>query len=316
MAPPPSAVLSCGPGRLARASNLWILATPGYTQPAMRLSLRLMGAVLLLLAPACAQTAAQTPPKPPAAGEAPIKVAEGSYDGMSSWTLWATPKGLKAEIEIHWADEAAKGGTQRETLYLVPDFTMQGFRYETKNFSALPDGALECTKEEKSLECVSTFKGQSGKGSLPFAGAYATQFGVHIAFLDIPWFYCTLLAESDRDSKQPRTFGIVNLAFDGDTPEKLVTGNGSDAEVKHLGAGTVQVLGRPVKGHKFQITAHHYDAVAWTSDSGLLLALDWGGMHIELTRYKQYVELVPELKNAEPQKPPASLPAPADKKPD
>ena len=190
--------------------------------------------ILILLACLGAHAAGQTSAKPaPTPDEAPIKVAEGSYDVMDSWTLWATPKGtMKVEIQIQWAGDLAKGGTQKETLELAPDFTMQGFRYEAQKLSGLPDGALECAKQEKSLECVSTFQGQSGRGSLPFAGAYATQFGVHIALLDIPWFYCTLLAESDRDPKRPRTMGIVTLAFDGNTPETLVTGNGADAEVK------------------------------------------------------------------------------------
>lgn len=279
-----------------------------YTRPLMFLLLRRhIVAVLLLLACANAQAGPPATGKAaPKADEAPIKVAEGSYDLMDSWTLWATSKGLKAEIDIHWTDAAAKGGTQHETLDLVPDFTMQGFRYQAEKFPGLPDGALECTKEEKSLECVSTFKGEGGRGSLPFAGAFATQFGVHIALLDIPWFYTTLAAESDRDAKQPRTMGIVTLAFDGRTPETLVTGNGVDAEVKYVGAGTIQVMGRIVKGRKFQITGGHYDATVWTSDSGLLLAFDWGGMHIELTRYKQYVALVPELKDLEPDKTPSS----------
>ena len=274
--------------------------------------------VLLLLAWAGAQTAPQ-PPSPPSPApkpdEAPVKVAEGSYGLMDSWTLWATPKGMKAEIQIQWASDLAKGGTQKETLDLAPDFTMQGFRYEAEKLSGLPDGALDCDKQEKTLECVSTFKGQSGRGSLPFAGAYVTQFGVHVALLDIPWFYTTLLAESDRDLKQPRTMGIVNLAFDGDTPETLVTGNGGDAEVEYLGVETIRVMGRAVKSHKFQITARHYTATAWTSDSGLLLKADWAGMKMELTRYTQYVDLVPELKDRKPWKPPVPPAKPPAQKP-
>jgi hypothetical protein len=222
---------------------------------------------------------------------------------------------LKAEVDIHWADQVAKGGTQHETLYLVPDFTMQGFRYETRNFSGFPDGALDCTKQEKSLDCVSTFKGMNGKGTLPFAGAYATQFGVHVALLDVAWMFCTLVAESDRVAKEPRTMGIVNLAFDGSTPDTLVTGNGSDAEVKYLGAGTIQVMGRIAKGHKFQVTAHTYTATVWTADSGLLLAFDWAGMHVELTRFQQYVDLIPDLKDAAPADKPAPPVPPEAKKP-
>ena len=277
-------------------------------------------AALLLLATASAQAAPQAAgPPPPAAkpDDAQVKVAEGSYDGMDSWILWVTPKdkGLKAEIELKWASDLAKGGTQKETLDLAPDLTMRGFRYEAEKIPALRDGALECRKLEKTLECVSTFKGQSGRGSLPFAGAYVTQFGVHVALLDIPWLYATLLAESDRDFKQPRTMGIVNLAFDGDTPETLVTGNGADAEVRYLGPETIRAMGRAVKSYKFQITAHTYSATAWTTESGLLLALDWGGMHIKLTRYKQYIELEPDLKDLEPGKLPAPPSTPPPTKP-
>ena len=186
--------------------------------------------VRILVLTVCVQAAAQTSNKPTqeSVTQQPVKLAEGSYGGTDSWTLWATPKGMTSEIQIHWAPDVAKGGQQRETLDLLPDFTWRRIRYEALKLPGLPDGALQCDREEETLECISTFKGESGRGSLPFAGAYALQFGVHIAFFDNPWFYTTLVAESDRDPKQPRTMGLVTLAFDGSTPETLVTGNGAE----------------------------------------------------------------------------------------
>ena len=256
---------------------------------------------VFLTAPASAQCQRPRETAPP---QPPVKIAEGKYGSQDSWTLWSTPDGLKAEIQIHWAADVAKGGTQQETLDLAPDLTLRRFRYETRKLPSLGDLVLDCHKAEKSLECVTTAPKQTGRGNLPFAGAYTVQFGVEMAFLDMPWFYTTLLAESDRDPQKPRKIGIVTIAFDGKTPDTLVTGNGSTADVKYLGTENIRVLGRPVKGHKFQITARHYSATAWTADCGLLLAADWAGMHMELTEFKQYVEMVPEL--AEAEKSPAS----------
>jgi hypothetical protein len=246
------------------------------------------------------QPAAPAKPAPPpaAAAAAPQKVAEGAYGKFDSWTLWATPDDqLKAEIEMSiYSDLARAPGKpllQSETLALDTDFTMRGFRYVSKNFRGLPDGALDCSVKPESLDCVSSFEKQSGRGRIAASGGYATQFGVEIALLDLPWFYTTLVAESDRDPKQPRTLGILTIAFDGDTPETLVTGGGRDAEVKYAGVETIKVLGHMVKGHKFQITARTYAATVWVSERGLLLAADWADMRIELTRFRQWVEVVP-----------------------
>jgi len=254
-------------------------------------------AMVLLCSAAPAQQPA--PPAPPA-DNIPVKIAEGSYGPFDSWTLWATSEDrFRAQITIRVYDDlAARRGQparQTETLEMDPDFSMRRVRYESGNFRGLPDGALDCTVNPASLDCTSTFKNQSGKGSIPARGGYATQFGVHVALLDLPWFFTTLIAQSDRDPKQPRTLGVLTIAFDGPTPESLITGGGADAQVTYLGPETIQVLGRAVKAHKFQVDASHYASTVWVSEHGLLLKADWAEMRIELTGFRQWVDVVPEL---------------------
>ena len=261
--------------------------------------------LLLFSALACAQ---QTTP-PAATTGAPSggsrrKIAEGSYDKWNTWTLVALSdkQQLEADVDmqVYTSDEAktdkSKPVIQKEIMRMDPDFTMRGFRYESKNFGGMSDGALDCTVNQESLDCVSTFEGRDrGKGKINVSGAYATQFGVHIALLDMPWFYATLAAQSDRDRKQPRTMGIVTIAFDGQTPDTLVTGGGADAKVNYIGPETIRLFGRNVSAHKFHVDAHTYEATLWTADSGLLLKGQWDDMTIELTNYKQWIPLVPEL---------------------
>lgn len=238
----------------------------------------------------------------PAPGNAPKQAAEGAYGAFDSWTLWSDPgeEQIRAEIDMHIAADVArtkgKPIAQHETLLMERDFTMRGFRYESKNFSGLPDGALDCTVRPEIIDCVSTFGGgDSGRGKIKASGGYATQFGVEMAFLDLPWFFTTLVGHSDRDPKQPRTLGILTIAFDGKTPDTLITGNGADAVVTYPGVETIRILGHDVKAQKFQVEARHYRATIWTSEAGLLLAADWAGMRMELTRFRQWAPLVPEL---------------------
>lgn len=270
----------------------------------MRRRLLLVVALLASVA-AVAQQSAPTPPPP---GAEPGKIAEGSYGSFDSWTLWVTPdEHLKAEIRMSIvADLAAKPGQllrQDEVLEMGPDFTMRRFRYESANFRGLPDGALDCTVNPSSLDCTSTFQGMSGKGRIPASGGYATQFGVEIALLDLPWFFTTLVAQSDRDRAQPRTLGVLTIAFDGPTPDNLITGGGADAQVQYLGTDTIQVMGKAVKANKFQVEARHYSSTVWITGHGLLLRADWADMRIELTSFRQWIPVVPEL-------PVNSIPAP------
>jgi hypothetical protein len=233
----------------------------------------------------------------------PVKVAEGSYGPYDNWVLWRTAEGYRVESEIHWAD-ALSTGVQAEVLRLTPQFQMKGVRYETKQFKPLPDGALDCSVLEKSLDCTSSFKGSEGKGSIPVAGAYAAQFGVEMAFLDLPWFFTSLVSHADRKPGITSEAGVVWIAFDGPTPEELVTANPRTSKIKFLGREKISVLGRSVNSFKFQIEARHLDSTVWTSESGLLLAFDWGGLRMDLTRYQQYEDLVPELSGGELNAPP------------
>jgi hypothetical protein len=258
-------------------------------------------AFIVLLSAFVPLAAAQQKPSAAAAPSSAKPVAEGQYDVFNSWTLWADPdkKQLRAEIAMRLAADLArtkgKPVVQKETLWMDVDFTMRGFRYESKNMKGLPDGALECMVNPQSLDCVSTFEKRSGKGKINVGGGYATQFGVEMAFLDLPWFFDTLVAQSDRDPKEPRTFGVVSIAFDGDTPETLVTANSGDAKITYAGEQSIKLLGRSVKAHKLNVEARHYSATVWVADSGLLLAADWADMHFELTRYRQWTALIPEF---------------------
>ena len=253
--------------------------------------------LLLLFALSALASAQQTSP-----ATAPTKVAEGAYGPFDDWTLWADlpAKELRAAIDQKFAADVArtKGQpvVQKEILRMNPDFTMKGFRYEAKNFGGFEDGALDCTVNEHSLDCVSLFPGRDrGRGRINVGGGYATQFGVEIALLDMPWFFATLVAHSDRDAKNPKTLGVVSIAFDGQTPDTLVTGNPADARVQYLGQETIALLGRKVKAHKFSIDARHYGSTVWVTAGGLLLAAEWADMRMELTRYRQWKPLIPEF---------------------
>lgn len=250
----------------------------------------------------CAQQAQQPAAGAPAA-ETRKEIAEGAYDKFDTWTLSARSDTQQIEADINLSvytlevrRDKRKPLYQKETMRMDPDFTMRGFRFESKNFGGLKDGALDCTVNDASLDCVSTFEGEdSGKGKINVSGAYATQFGVHIALLDMPWFFATLVGQSDRDRAHPRTMGIVTIAFDGHTPDTLVTGGGADATVNYMGPETLRLLGRNVRANKFHITARTYEATVWAAESGLLLAADWADMRMELKDYKQWVPLVPEF---------------------
>ena len=194
--------------------------------------MRALRHVLTMVLVLAAGARAQSPG--PAAG-APVKIAEGSYSDTDRWVLWRTESGYKTEIQILWALPEFKQARQTETLELTRDFYMKRVRYETQQLQALPDGALDCTVEEQSLECTSTFRGQEGRGSILVSGAYAAQFGVHMAFLDLPWFFTTLVANGLPDPKQTTKAGVVSIAFDGDTKDRLITANPSDAEITYVG---------------------------------------------------------------------------------
>jgi hypothetical protein len=261
----------------------------------MRLSPVLALAGLLASGAAISPTASSQ--SAPTSAAQPVKVAEGSYGPFDDWILWRTPEGYRVDMQMHWAD--AKGALQTEFLRLTPEFHMKGVQYDVRNFSALPDGALDCDVQEKSLECTSSFKGSEGKGSIPVAGAYAAQFGVEMAFLDMPWFFASLVSHADRKPGITSEAGVVWLAFDGPTPEQLVTANPRTSKIKFLGREKISVVGRSVNSFKFQVEARHLDSTVWTSESGLLLAFDWGGLRMDLTRYQQYEVLIPELSGGE-----------------
>jgi hypothetical protein len=230
--------------------------------------------------------------RPPAA-EA-VKVAEGSYGEMDSWILWRVGSQFVLVID-NLVYRKLGGGSQLETLQLDRAFHMKRLRYEARHASFLPDGALDCVVKPWSLDCSSSFLGEEGEGTIRVNGGYATQFGVEVALLDMPWFYTTLTAHGARKLDERSPVGVVSLAFDGQTKETLVTANPQDASIRYRGREPIRVLGKTVSGHKYEIAARDYDATVWMSNSGLLLAFDWGGMRINLTRYREYEPLTPEL---------------------
>src|SRR3954470_19960129 len=99
-------------------------------------------ALVVLFSTFASLAAAQQKSSPTAAAPAPSAakaVAEGQYDVFNSWTLWAdaNKKQLRAEIAMRLAADLArtkgKPVVQSETLWMDVDFTMRGFRYESKN---------------------------------------------------------------------------------------------------------------------------------------------------------------------------------------
>jgi hypothetical protein len=244
------------------------------------------------------------------------KLAEGAYAmestsdhlkiDIDSFNLWSGPdQHLRAEIEIPApgipARDKTKAHRQTEMLEMNSDFRMRRFRYELENSTVSGDGALDCSVHYGSLECESTFEGSSGKGSIDVSGGYAVQFGAEIALLDDPWFFTTLVAHGSRDTKQQGTMEAVGISFDGQTPETLITGRPTHANLNYAGIDTITVVGHSVKAHRFQVSGGgsrdmpDLTSTVWVSERGLLLAADWGDVRIELSRFLQREQLIPEL---------------------
>jgi len=107
-------------------------------------------------------------------------------------------------------------------------------RYKLENTNISGDGALDCLVKLLSLDCVSTFEGASGSGHIEATGGYATQFGTEVALLDFPWFFTTLVAHGERNAKDSTPLSAVTIAFDGQTPDTLVTGRVLGAKARRL----------------------------------------------------------------------------------
>lgn len=249
----------------------------------------------------------------------PRKIAEGTYSVSSSdpasptsradvdsFTLWTDPNGhLRTVIALQLFGSSARDPTrpfrQTEVLELNSDLSMRRLRFELENTKISGDGALDCSVGPFSLDCVSTFEDDKGKGSIQATGSYATQFGAEIAVLDFPWFFTTLAAHSKRNSSGSTPLKAVTIAFDGQTPDTLVTGRVVEAKAEYLGTDVIQILDHATKAHKFHMSGGRsrdlpdLESTVWVSDSGLLLALDWMGEHWELTRFLQREKLIPEL---------------------
>src|SRR5438876_7764123 len=130
--------------------------------------------------------------------------------------------------------DPAKPRHQTETLEMNSDFSMRRVRYELENTNISGDGALDCLVKLLSLDCVSTFEGASGSGHIEATGGYATQFGTEVALLDFPWFFTTLVAHGERNAKDSTPLSAVTIAFDGQTPDTLVTGRVLGAKARRL----------------------------------------------------------------------------------
>lgn len=249
----------------------------------------------------------------------PRKIAEGAYSAVStgastgtakaevdSFTLWAdSGQRLRAVIASDLLNipprDPSKPHHQTETLEMNSDFSMRRMRYELENSNISGDGALDCFVKLLSLDCVSTFEGASGQGSIKATGGYATQFGAEIALLDFPWFFTTLVAHADRNVKGNRPLCAVTVAFDGQTPDTLVTGRVLEAKADYLGTEIIQVMDHAIKAHKFHVTGGRsrdlpdLESTVWVSEGGLLLALDWIDERWELTSFLQRDRLIPEV---------------------
>ena len=247
------------------------------------------------------------------------QIAEGSYSAVStepsshksiaevdSFTLWADPgQRLRAVIAINLlkfpARDPAKPSHQTEALELNSDFSMRRMRYELENTTVSLDGALDCVVKLFSLDCVSSFEGATGKGSIPATGGYAMQFGAEAALLDFPWFFTTLVAHGKRNSTGIKPLSAVTIAFDGQTPDTLVTGRVLEANAEYLGTEVIQIMDHAIPAHRFHVSGGRgrdlpdLESTVWVSDNGLLLALDWIDDRWELTRFLQRERLIAEL---------------------
>jgi len=250
--------------------------------------------------------------------ETPRKLADGVYSlvateasaraarvKVNSFALWKVSGHLKAVIEsepfyfpVH---DPNKPHHQTETLEMNSDLSMRRLRYELENTEMPGDGALDCTVALLSLDCVSTFERASGKGSIKVKGGYAAQFGAEAALLDFPWFFTTLVAQAGKRAQGSRPLQAVTIAFDGQAPDRLVTGRVLGAKVDYLGAETVQIMDHAIQAHKLHLSGGRsrdlpdLESTVWVSDGGLLLALDWIGERWELTDFMQHDRLIPEL---------------------
>ena len=251
--------------------------------------------------------------------ESPKKIAEGTYSvvrrldssrranaEVDSFTLWQGPgRHLKAVI-IPGAlgippRDPAKPHHQTETLEMNFDLSMRRVRYELENSNIAGDGALDCFVGLLSLDCVSTFAESNGKGRINATGGYATQFGAEAALLDFPWFFTTLLAGRERNTNSDKPLHAVTIAFDGQTPDTLITGRVLSAKADYLGTEDIQIMDHAIHAHKFHVSGGKsrdlpdLESTVWVSETGLLLALDWIDERWELTSFIQRDALIAEL---------------------
>ena len=251
--------------------------------------------------------------------ESPKKIAEGAYSVVSSldssrrasaevdsFTLWQGPgRHLKAVIAPGVLGipprDPTKPHHQTETLEMNSDLSMRRLRYELQNSSIAGDGALDCFVGLLSLDCVSTFAESNGKGRINATGSYATQFGAEAALLDFPWFFTTLLAGRERNTNSDMPLQAVTIAFDGQTPDTLITGRVLNAKADYLGTEDVQIMDHEIHAHKFHVSGGRsrdlpdLESTVWVSETGLLLALDWIDERWELTSFVQRDALIPQL---------------------
>ena len=251
--------------------------------------------------------------------EPPKKIAEGAYSVVSrldssrsantevdSFTLWQGPgRHLKAVIAPGALGipprDPAKPHHQTETLEMNSDLSMRRLRFELENSSIAGNGVLDCFVGLLSLDCVSTFAESNGKGRINTTGGYATQFGAEAALLDFPWFFTTLLAGRERNTNNDKQLHAVTIAFDGQTPDTLITGRVLNAKAGYLGTEDIRIMDHALHAHKFHVSGGRsrdlpdLESTVWVSETGLLLALDWIDERWELTSFKQRDALIAEL---------------------
>jgi len=228
------------------------------------------------------------------AAQAPaVKVAEGAFEDYDTWVMWRTTEGYRIEIHTD-LQEFGKGASSDEVLNVTPDFNMNAIRYEIQNWSEMDNGVLDCTVGEKNLTCTSTFKHSQGTGTLSLAGGYAVQFGVHVAMLDMAWFYNTLVCYAPLDPQKSAVAGVVELALDD--PPRYVMGTPRDATIKYMGTFPYTLFGKRLALREYDVSVRNFNARVWTTNKGLVvLVAKQDEESMQLTKFRQFEKFIPEL---------------------
>ena len=228
------------------------------------------------------------------------QIAEGSYvrkttsgsQRVDRWLLWRRPDHTYHLSSFLFPDAAKSAGSTLEQLTdFDADLRMQRFLLKSKKQKQ--SSSLSCELASTRLTCRAVINGESSSGSTAVEGSYIVAPIQQGENNDVPWLLAAMLRLATRDAKAVTHIPYIifwpgqNFEF-----EPLVP-----AEIHYLGKEMVDVMGRKVTAHRYELMPQR--ATVWTADNGFVLAYEQHGddaYRVELVDFKQFEDFVPELK--------------------